>query len=351
METIAAKIGGALAVNEAKLLDNPIISIIIPIYKVEPYLQKCVDSVLAQTYAYLEVILVDDGSPDNCGKICDEYAKKDGRVRVVHKENGGLSDARNAGLGIAEGEYISFIDSDDFITQHYVEYLYGLITKYDADISSCNYLPLREDGSVIKSRDSLIEDKFYDKENFKEMFSAMLYEENTTIYDSACVRLYKKTLFSDIQFPKGKLFEDVRTVPWLLQKARKIIFGKEKHYFYQIRQNSIVTQKFSEKNYDFINAIEEMCQFIGNNYSSLDKACTRRYTSAMIRVLRQMIELDGFDKKEANSLRKKILQNGRHLLFDKKVPKRDKFAILTLLLGVKLFSVCWNFYAKFTNRK
>jgi len=321
------------------------------VYKVEPYLRKCVDSVLAQTYTNLEIILVDDGSPDNCGKICDEYAKRDKRIVVIHKENGGASDARNAGLDIMKGDYISFIDSDDFITQSYVEYLYGLITEYDADISNCNYLPIKEDGRIIKSKDSLIENKFYDKENFKEMFSVILYEENTTIYDSAWTKLYKKTLFTDIQFPKNKLFEDVRTVPWLLQKAEKIIFGKEKHYFYQIRQNSAITQKFSEKNYDFINATKEMCQFIGDNYNDLGKACIRRHTSAMIRVLRQMIEWDSFDKKEANSLRKKILQQGKYLLFDGKVPKRDKFAILTLLLGVRWFSVCWNIYAKITNRK
>jgi len=333
------------------MINVPLISIIIPVYNVEPYLRKCVDSVLAQTYANFEIILVNDGSSDNCGKICDEYAEQDGRVRVVHKENGGSSDARNAGLNIALGDYISFIDSDDFVTQSYVEYLYDLIIRYNADISTCNYLPLKEDGRVIKSKDSLVEDTFYDKEKFKKMFSVMLYEENTTIYDSACAKLYKKTLFTDIEFPNGKLFEDVRTVPQLLHKAEKIIFGREKHYFYQIRQNSMITQRFSEKNYDFINAIKEMCKFIGDNYNGLGKACARRYTSAMIRVLRQMIELDGFDKKEANSLRKKILQSGRPLLFDGKAPKRDKFAIFILLLGVWPFSVCWKFYAKFTNRK
>jgi glycosyltransferase involved in cell wall biosynthesis len=326
-----------------------LVSIIVPIYDVEPYLKKCVDSIIGQTYSNLEIILVNDGSPDNCGKICDEYAAKDERIKVVHKENGGLSDARNVGTEIAKGNYISFIDSDDFVTQNYVEYLYGLIAKHSADISACGYLPIRENGIVIKSKNSLTENKVYNKENFNEMFSAMLYEENT--FDAAWSKLYKKTLFSSIQFPKGKLFEDVRIVPQLLHKAEKVIFGKEKHYFYQIRQNSIVTQKFSEKNYDLINAIEEMCLFIGDNYNSLEMACARRYTLAIIRVLRHMIESDGFDKIEANLLRKKILQNGKHLLFDRKAQKRDKFAIFTLLFGVKLFSMCWKVYAKFTNRK
>jgi hypothetical protein len=254
-------------------------------------------------------------------------------------------------MEIAKGNYISFIDSDDFITQNYVEYLYGLIAKHNADVSVCGYLPVRENGAVIKSKNSLTENRVYNKENFNKMFSVMLYEENTTIYDPAWAKLYKKTLFADVQFPKCKLFEDVRTVPQLLQKADKVIFGKEKHYFYQIRQNSIITQKFSKKNYDFINAIEEMCLFIGKNYNGLERACLRRRTSAIIRVLRQMVESESFDKREANDLRKKILQNGKDLLFDIKTPKRDKFAIFTLLFGIRSFTACWNFYAKFTNRK
>jgi hypothetical protein len=183
------------------------------------------------------------------------------------------------------------------------------------------------------------------------MFSAMLYEENTTIYDSACNKLYKKILFGDIEFPKGKLFEDVRTIPQLLQKAENVVFGEEKHYFYQIRQNSIITQNFSEKNYDFINAIDEMCESIGKKYNGLERACRRRCISAIIRVLRQMVESENFDKREAKGLRKKILQKGKNLLFDMKTPKRDKFAIFALLFGIKSFTVCWNFYAKFTNRK
>ena len=330
---------------------TPLISIIIPVYDVEPYLRKCVDSVLAQSHANLEVILVDDGSPDACGSICDEYAAKDARVTVVHKENGGLSDARNAGLDIMTGEYVAFVDSDDRVSPHYAEYLYGLLRAYDADIASCNYLPVREGGVVIKSKDSLVEDALYDKKRFGEMFSVMLYEENTSTYDSVWTKLYKKHLFDDIRFPKGKLFEDLRTVPQLLQKSEKIIFGSEKHYFYHIRKNSIVTRQFSEANHDFITATEEMCRFIETRHTGLENACARRYAFALIRVLRQMTESDAYDMQEACALRKKILQHGKRVVFDDKAPKRDKFAILALLFGVKSFSACWQLYAKLTRRK
>ena len=110
-------------------METPLISIIVPVYKVEPYLHKCVDSILSQTYTHLEIFLVDDGSPDNCGKICDDFARKDKRIKVIHKKNGGLSDARNVAIDVAKGEYITFVDSDDFVTSDYVETLYHLVEK------------------------------------------------------------------------------------------------------------------------------------------------------------------------------------------------------------------------------
>jgi hypothetical protein len=249
------------------------------------------------------------------------------------------------------GEYVAFVDSDDRVSPNYVEYLHGLLRAYDADIASCNYLPVKEGGVVIKSKDSLVEDILYDKTRFKDMFSVMLYEENTSSYDSVWTKLYKKYLFDDIRFPKGKLFEDIRTVPQLLQKSEKIIFGSEKHYFYHIRKNSIVTRKFSEDNHDFITATEEMCRFIATHHAGLESACARRYTFALIRVLRQMTESESYDTQEACSLRKEILKNGKRIVCDDKAPPRDKFAILALLFGVKSFSACWQLYAKLTRRK
>ena len=118
----------------------PTISVIVPVYKVEPYIRKCVDSILGQTFSDIQVILVDDGSPDQCGKICDEYAKQDNRVEVIHKENGGLSDARNAGIPYAKGEYIIFLDSDDYIENDMFEYMYTRIKDSGADMATCAYM-------------------------------------------------------------------------------------------------------------------------------------------------------------------------------------------------------------------
>ena len=128
----------------------PTISVIVPVYKVEPYIRKCVDSILGQTFSDIQVILVDDGSPDQCGKICDEYAKQDNRVEVIHKENGGLSDARNAGIPYAKGEYIIFLDSDDYIDERMVERLHSLLNETNASIAACDFLCFFEDGSFEK---------------------------------------------------------------------------------------------------------------------------------------------------------------------------------------------------------
>lgn len=134
-------------------MESKLISVIVPVYNVEKYLSKCIDSILAQTYKNLEIILVDDGSPDNCPKICDEYAKKDNRIKVIHKENGGLSAARNVALDIAKGEYIGFVDSDDFIAEDMYEVLYNLAEKYNAEISSVSFYKVIEN-NIITIRDS-----------------------------------------------------------------------------------------------------------------------------------------------------------------------------------------------------
>ena len=125
------------------------ISVVVPIYKVESYLKECMDSILAQSYKNLEIIFVDDGSPDNCPQLCDQYAAYDNRVKVIHKVNGGLSDARNAGIGCATGDYITFVDSDDFIKKNMIEYLFNKLHEYDADIAFCQRVNVDESGAIL----------------------------------------------------------------------------------------------------------------------------------------------------------------------------------------------------------
>lgn len=209
---------------------EPLISIIVPIYNVEEYIHKCVDSILAQTHKNLEIILVDDGSPDNCPAICDEYAQQDSRIRVIHKPNGGLSDARNAGLDVAQGDYIGFVDSDDWIAPDMYEYLLNGMIKYDTDISSCQAIYVYEwrlqykniGCDTVYTREEMLEEVFNDRmENY------------------AWSRLYKAKIWKDVRFPVGKNFEDILTFYKAVEAADRIVDLQEGKYFYLIRKGGI----------------------------------------------------------------------------------------------------------------
>ena len=211
---------------------DDLISIIIPVYKVEKYLSQCLDSLLAQTYRNLEIILVDDDSPDSCGQICDDYAKKDGRIRVIHKSNGGLSSARNAGLDIAVGDYIGFIDSDDWIASDMFDYLLQNIKRYNADIAECGYYEVFPAYSI---RNRVHGIQIY---NGKDALSALL---ALKIGNYAWNKLYRRDLFADIRYPEGKNYEDVRTTYRLFGKARSVVSLAEAKYYYRQNNAGIVS--------------------------------------------------------------------------------------------------------------
>ena len=195
------------------------VSVIIPVYKVEKYLEKCIDSVINQSYSNLEIILVDDGSPDNCGKICDKYAKKDNRIRVIHKTNGGLSDARNNGIKIATGNYIAFIDSDDYVTEDYIEYLLKLIIDNNSDISIV--MPYEVDENYIVKK-IFKREKIYNY-NSNDALKTMLYQKK--FETSAWGKLFKKNVVNGIYFPTGKIYEDIGTIYKYILRAKKITFS------------------------------------------------------------------------------------------------------------------------------
>lgn len=209
------------------------ISVIVPVYNVANYLPKCIDSILAQTYENIEVILVDDGSTDNSGKICDEYAKKDNRIKVIHKENAGLSSARNKGIEVASGEYLAFIDSDDYISEKMFQLLYDAIGN--SELAICGYSCVDEDGKQIKPG-TVIENKVMTQEqSFDE-----LCRYNNAGYIIACNKLYKKELFDEIRYPIGKLHEDEFVIHNIFSKCNSIACIDTVLYFYLQRQGSIM---------------------------------------------------------------------------------------------------------------
>lgn len=249
----------------------PLISVIVPIYKVEEYLNKCVDSIIYQTYQNLEIILVDDGSPDKCGSICDEYALKDKRIIVIHKENGGLSDARNVALDICKGKYVTFIDSDDYISSEYVEYLYDLLKDNNADLSICDFEYVSETGKKFRecNYDGLV--KVMSK---KEALSELCKGINFT--NSAWGKLYLTEHFKDIRYPKGYLFEDIPTTYKLFLKCDRIVFGRKAEYYYLYRTNAISRSQFTEKRLHAITFSEQMCGDIVELYPDLEGLCSNK---------------------------------------------------------------------------
>jgi glycosyltransferase involved in cell wall biosynthesis len=241
------------------LKKNPLISVIVPVYKVERYLNVCVDSIVNQTYANLEIILVDDGSPDKCPEICDEYARLDNRIKVIHQENGGLSAARNAGIDIASGEFLTFIDSDDFIAKKYVELLYKGIVEFDADISIASFCTFTKEDKLETQNDEIFFVEITREESFRRY--GALNAELSMPFISACNKLYKKDFFASIRFPIGKLYEDAFTTYKLLDKAKKIVFTPTRLYFYRMNPQSILGQSFREKHLEMVEAFRSGFDF------------------------------------------------------------------------------------------
>lgn len=240
---------------------KPKLSIIVPIYNVEKYINKCIDSILAQTFTDFELILVDDGTLDNCGKICDEYAKADSRIKVIHKKNGGLSSARNAGIDIAQGEYIGFVDSDDLIKDDMYDLLYKAILKYNADISICNFIKFDEDSQFIFKKEM--------DEGMEVWTNIEALEKLNTDNDGKIVvawnKLYKKELWNDIRFPKGKIHEDAFTMHKILFAANKVVNTNKYLYGYLQRNSSIIGSGFSLNSLDYIEALHNRIKFYDNN--------------------------------------------------------------------------------------
>ena len=215
-------------------MHNPLISIIVPIYGVERYIRKCLDSLVNQTYHNLEFILVDDGSPDGCGVICDEYAEKDHRIRVIHKENGGVSSARNAGLAMITGQWIGWVDPDDWIERDMFEYMLCHAISSEADVVVCG----RYEEFSEKSRFRGWKEKIsFDTE---QVLQALL--DDQTLQNFLWDKLWKRELFDDVVFPEGRVFEDISVIFGILERTKKVVCLPEAKYHYRQRIGSITTE-------------------------------------------------------------------------------------------------------------
>ena len=231
---------------------NDLISIIVPVYGVEKYLKRCIDSILRQTYKKIEILLVDDGSPDACGSICDEYAAKDSRVRAFHKQNGGLSDARNYGIDRAKGDYLCFVDPDDYIADDYCRLMYETSIKENADIVICNYAEFKSDTCKAVTRQIYDVSVITSYEALKR-----LYSPDGKMYPVAWNKLYKKSVVADIRFPIGVINEDeFTTYKYILNSERIAVLDSVLYYYYN-NENSITSNKDNLLKFDLFVALLE----------------------------------------------------------------------------------------------
>jgi len=307
-----------------------LVSIVVPIYNVEIFLDKCVNSLINQTYKNIEIILVDDESPDNCGKLCDEFAKKDKRIIVIHKKNGGLSDARNAGLEKSSGEYICFVDSDDFVSEFYVEKLLNGAINNNADICACNfeYIDLNNKTWIRKEKENKVYSR---KEAIKDIFTT---NQNTEVM--AWNKIYKTILFTknNIRFPFGKIHEDNFTTYKLYDKANKIALINDKLYYYLQRDNSIMAT-FNEKRFDILLALDEIKEYFKNE-NEFESEIQCNELLIYLSLLNNMIK-SNYNGKKKKEIRIKIIKNMSSYLKNKNIPRQKKLMIKILKTSHNLY--------------
>ena len=314
-------------------MDNNLISIIIPVYNVEKYLEECVESVVKQTYKNLEIILVDDGSTDNSGKICDNYAVKDKRIKVIHKENGGQSDARNAGLDICTGDFIGFIDSDDYVEADMFETLIKNIYENDADIVSCRWFTEYVNNKIkdgIGQRYILNNDDIIIRGFGENLLSCGVWD-----------KLFKKDVFESMRFPKGKIFEDTYINIKIFLNVSKVVIIPDALYHYRQRKSSVSHDVDYKQLNDQIEAYEEQQKDIVK-FGKCNK-CLNRAEAMLLNVKRtavynMLINNDNkIEKLDLNCFLQEICSKRKDIIKNKYLTKVDKISFLILGLNKNIF--------------
>ena len=304
-------------------MQRPLVSIIVPVYEVEEYLDKCVQSLLSQSMRDIEIILVDDGSPDGCGRMCDGYADADPRVRVIHKKNGGID--------AAQADLIAFIDSDDYVDEDMIETLYNALVKEDADVSVCGfYQHYTEKVTVTEDRIGYCTADTYDAVRL----------ELTEVPVSAVNKIYKKELFDEVRFPVGKLYEDAHTTVPVIMRAKKVVYDLKPKYHYIHRENSITTKRYRPAVKSLIEANKNNMELVVAAYPQLRKAAEYRYLWSYYWVLEYMLQSDTLseaDRKEKKEMMRFLKRNTFRVVFNPYFRKARKIAALVLMFSSRAY--------------
>lgn len=317
--------------------ENPLVSIIIPVYNAEKYIKTCLNSIIKQTYHNIEVITVDDGSRDQSLKICQQYQLEYPMIKVFHKKNEGVAKTRNYGLQKAKGDYITFVDSDDFIHPDYVQDLVELLLHNQADIAICNFYKMPEEKKVPIAKEKEIENTIFSQ---KEAMKRFLYQDK--IDSSFWAKMYKKELFANITIKNYKVFEDMDTVYQLILKAEKVVYSSKILYYYLVRQDSLIHKKFSEENAKVISILNEMEKKVLQIYPDLKPAFYIRKINAYFYILRNV-------KKNSElylEARQYILQNRKKILAIKDVPRKTKWGIFLSYINFQLIKPLFYLYSR-----
>lgn len=322
-------------------MNEPLISVIVPVYNVEKYLENCVNTLVKQTYRNIEILLINDGSTDASGSLCEELAQKDERIKVFHKPNGGLSDARNYGVEKANGDYIGFVDSDDYVHELMYEKLLDAIITSNADMSECTVTRVYKNTTI----------DFYNGNPFKMEVDAKKYLEeyllNQRVYGSAWCKLIKADIARKVKFSVGKIYEDAYYSLDLIKILKKIVIISDSLYFYFIREGSITTKPFSHKDMDYIEIVDKLEKYVHNNFPEYIQLMEQRKCLAYLSILNQILEVKEYKKlPDYKYIKSYFRSNSRKIIFSK-VHKKLKVALVLLNLNESLY----RFVLKQTNNR
>lgn len=310
------------------------VSIVVPVYNVETYLNYCVNSLRQQTYTNIEIILVDDGSTDASGEICDQHAQEDERVRVLHIENGGISNARNTGVKEASTDWIIFVDSDDYYDRRTVEYLVGLRDKYGVELVATPVIEVRDYES--KDFSGSLTEKSSEKLDRYTALKEMFYGNRVGTHSGG--KLYKKTILLRFPYPKGMLYEDLAIAYEHIASCKQIAVGDINLYKYYRRPGSIVNSKYSVKLMDFYKAMEWNRSYIERDYPNdkeMRRALNVRYVFNGLHVVHAMLSSGMYS--DVNKIRKEYIRYFNDIIPNPNITGKNKVKYLMLLVSPKLY--------------
>lgn len=320
-------------------MTQPLITVIVPVYNVERYLGLCIDSILAQTYENLEILLIDDGSTDDSGAICDEYQERDSRIRVIHKENTGQADTRNMGIDLAAGEYLACVDSDDLIAEEYIERLCQMAVSVGAGMSVCGFRPFSDTGKAA-ARPELLKQKGDSRRGAVRVMTAyealesLFYKKEITA--SPCYRLFHRDVFEKLRFEKGRIFEDIGLMYLAVEAAGKLAYTEQVLYYYRQRTGSTMHHvQFTGKRMDRIWFSERILEFTEKKYPRLLPAARARFFVSCYLVLAELPRGKGY-RDIYRMLRTNLKKYGRLVAKDPKAPAKTRLTAALACFSVPL---------------